>query len=472
MSKLPEQARKSIDALQRYGATVTDHRRLSFDGNYHNDLSDELRLSGDILYHIFIFCDPVSLVNFGLSCKGAWNMIHGVTQVEEIIEKSGRLITPGGSCESPTTPTAPMWVEHNTEIVVTPPSQTTSPASPSSPLSASSSHFPQYPLTLTVADWLWQQMCFNYSQFSGTDKDWTLSPGCRSWKDEFRELVNYMFLPVRPQQQYGKFSNNFRTIKNTQVSDNWWETFRTRKAITPGRIYSWEICIDQLVKHQANTWWILIGIETPSFPYATQLHYEDVIGYNAQKHKGIGLNIGTGQIIHAASYTPYYDPEAMGGTISVGDVIGVKVDMRHTKKNNNTATIEFFRNRKSMGAVKRAIQGDIFYPTISLVNGQKVTIRYWNGSTRDPPPPNHLALMDDEECDITPDMFKGNEFQYQIYARKMHRKSIRQAIVKRLSLRSPKLSPLNTPNTPNTPQLFTNVGTPTTPTRRRDCNVM
>jgi len=459
---LPPQARKSIDALQRYGATVTDHRRLSFDGNYHNDLSDELRLSGDILYHIFIFCDPSSLVNFGLSCKGAWQMIHGVSQVEEVAEKSGRLTTPGGSCESPSSPAVPMWVEQHSDII----------PSPSSPTSATSSAaFPQYPLTLTVADWLWKQMCFNYSQFAGTDKDWTLSPGCRSWKDEFRELVNYMFLPIRPQQQYGKFANNFRTIKNVQVSDNWWETFRTRKAITPGRVYSWEICIDQLVKHQANTWWILVGIETPAFPYATQLHYEDVIGYNAQKHKGIGLNIGTGQVIHAATYQQHFDPETMGGPIVAGDVIGIKVDMRHNKKNNNTSTIEFFRNRKSMGTVKKQIHGDIFYPTVSLVNGQRITIRYWNGSCREAPLPNVYAY-EDEDCDVTSDMFKGNEFQYQIYARKMHRKSIRQAIVKRLSLRSPKLSPLNTPNTPTTAMPNLNVGTPTTPTRRRDCNIM
>jgi len=365
-----------------------------------------------------------------------------------------------------------MWVEGGSGDV-----SPATPTSPSSPTSASSTQFPQYPLTLTVADWLWKQMCYNYSQFAGTDRDWTLSPGCRSWKDEFRELVNYMFLPIRAQQQYGKFANNFRTIKNVQVSDNWWETFRTRKAITPGRVYSWELCIDTLVKHQANTWWILVGIETPLFPFASQLHYEDVIGYNAQKHKGIGLNVGTGQVIHSATYQPYFDPELMGGPFVVNDVIGVKVDMRHSKKNDNTASIEFFKNRKSLGVVKRPIHGDLFYPTVSLVNGQKVTIRYWNGSTRDPPPPNYLAQTEDEDCDVTPDMFRGNDFQYQIYAKKMHRKSIRQAIVKRLSLRSPKLSPLATPNTPNTPfqhfgHLNNNAGTPNTPTRRRDCSVM
>jgi hypothetical protein len=468
------QPRTSFEALHKYGATVTDHRRLSFDGTYHNDLSDELRLSGDILYHIFIFCDPISLVNFGLSCRGAWHMIHGVSQVEEIETKSGRLQTPGG-CGTPTSPTTPMWVEgilhDNTSPTVSP----SSPSSPSSPTSASSIQFPQYPLTLTVADWLWKQMCYNYSQFSGTDKDWPLSPGCRSWKDEFRELVNYQFLPIRAQQQYGKFANNFYTIKNVQVSDNWWETFRTRKALTPGRVYAWEIYIDQLVKHQANTWWILVGIETPLFPFASQLHYEDVIGYNAQKHKGLALNIGTGQIIHAASYQPYFDPEVMGGPITAGDVIGVKVDMRPNPKSDSSLTIEFFRNRKSLGVVKRHIQGDLFYPTVSLVNGQKVTIRYWNGSTRNPPPPNYLSCMEEEDCEITPDMFKGNDFQYHIYAKKMHRKSIRNAIVKRLSLRSPKSSPA-TPNTPLTPlqnlNHLNNAGTPTTPTRRRDCSVM
>jgi len=231
------------------------------------------------------------------------------------------------------------------------------------------------------------------------------------------------------------------------------------------------VCVDQLVKHQANTWWVLIGVETPLFPYATQLHYEDVIGYNATKHKGIGFNIGTGQIIHAATYTPFFDPETMGGPVSAGDVIGVKFDMRHSKKNNNTSSIEFFRNRKSIGVVKKQLEGDLFFPTISLVNGQRVSIRYWNGSTKTPPQQSVFAY-EDEECDVTSDMFKGNEFQYQVYARKMHRKSIRQAFVKRLSLRSPKLSPLNTPNTPNTPLQHLQVGTPTTPTRKRDCIVM
>ncbi|KAL0483849.1 SPRY domain-containing SOCS box protein [Acrasis kona] len=472
------QARVSIDALQRYGATVTDHRRLSFDGNYHNDLSDELRLSGDILYHIFIFMEPRCLVNFGLTCKGAYSMIHGVTVVDYPDSQKGRLSTPGGQyfSGSPTSPisaaspidaalNAFMNIRVEDENGHTP----TSPKSPKSPISGGDIVFEEkmYPQTITVADWLWKQMCFNYSKFDEEKSEWPLSPGCRSWKDEFRELITYAFIPIRTQQQYGKFSNHFRTVRNVQNTDNWWETFRTKKAIVPGHLYTWEVCVDHLAKHQANTWWILIGVETPMFPYATQLHYEDVIGYHATKHKGIGLNIGTGQVIHAANYDPYIDAES----IAAGDIVGVKVDYRGSE-----GTIEFFKNRKSLGVVKRKLTGEIYYPTVSLVNGQKVTIRYWNGRTYGETPPNLLARLEDEDCEVSQDMFKNNEFQYGLYYRRQTRRTMRHNLVKRLSLRSPRLSPLNTPNTPTTPTLAIlqqmNNATPNTPTRRRDCIMM
>jgi len=473
------QARVSIDALQRFSATL-DHRRLSIDAGYvpHNELSDELRLSGDILYHIFIYMEPRCLVNFGLTCRGAYNMIHGVTMVNQPDANKGRLSTPGGqyfsaSPSSPTSASTPveamnafMNIRIEDENGMTP----SSPKSPKSPAGGNDFSFLEektmYPQTVTVADWLWKQMCMNYSKFNGSDDEWPLSPGCRSWKDEFRELITYAFIPIRTQQQFGKFSNHFRTVRNVQTTDNWWETFRTKKAIVPGHLYYWEVCIDHLVKHQANTWWVLMGVETPLFPYATQLHYEDVIGYNATKHKGIGLNVGTGQVIHAANYDPYIPAES----INAGDIIGVKVDYR-----GKEGTIEFFKNRKSLGVVGRKLTAELYYPTVSLVNGQKVTIRNWNGRTLGETPPNLLARLEDEDCEISQDMFKNNEFQYGLFYRRQARKSMRHNIVKRLSLRSPRLSPLNTPNTPTTPTLaFLQQmnATPTTPTRRRDCIMM
>lgn len=230
------------------------------------------------------------------------------------------------------------------------------------------------------------------------------------WKNEMIKMCSLKFdSGMKVNQRKCVYSNYDRTAFNSHsLNSNWWETIRVKKELLPGNVYYWYIYIDKLIQCPENLWWIMIGVEVPDFNWSNQDHWVDVIGYS--NYKGSCLICGPmkkryiGQEISIKRETD--------DTITTGDTIYVKFDMTNSseendiilerlkslangdlnkylsdvesyQKNNNRilgASLEFWRNGKYIeGSKIVGISRQLFYPTVSIVHRQQVTIGYWNG---------------------------------------------------------------------------------------------
>lgn len=230
------------------------------------------------------------------------------------------------------------------------------------------------------------------------------------WKNEMIKMYNLKFdSEMKVQRCKCVYSNYDRTVFNShELSSNWWETVRVKKELLPGNVYCWYIYIDKLIQCPENLWWVMIGVEIPEFNWSNQDHWVDVIGYS--NYKGSCLICGPMKKRYIGrEISIKREPD---DTIKTGDTIYVKFDMTHSskendvileqfkslangslekylsdvetyQKNNNTilgASLEFWKNGKYIeGSKIFGISRQLFYPTVSIVHEQQVTIGYWNG---------------------------------------------------------------------------------------------
>jgi hypothetical protein len=150
-------------------------------------------------------------------------------------------------------------------------------------------------------------------------------------------------------------------------------------------------------------WWIILGVETTAKISASHIGY----WMAKEKYQGIGLIVGTGEILYSNASFELADQEIV--TFATGDVIGVRFDMTHSSPQNDEiikrelgshrsiyasfnsymrkkedpvlnigASLQFFKNGTPMGAPVRCIPGQSFYPAACILNGQQVTVRHWS----------------------------------------------------------------------------------------------
>jgi hypothetical protein len=237
------------------------------------------------------------------------------------------------------------------------------------------------------ANWIWRELSLNMNMRDPHRESFALTQGNKTWRDEYRTMLNYRFKDL---YIHSHLRNYGATIENTEHE---WLTMRGR---TPGKIYRFEIILNQYAQVSHNSYIIQFGIETPQFPFKTQNHFSDVIA--CQEHfGGVGLLLGVGRVRYKGHCRKYCN--AMFRT---GDVVGIVVDMTKSsthadekilrfmanrgripsntelRTNIGGAKIEYFRNGESLGVAYQNIPGLAFYPTVSLVQDQIVTLKYWS----------------------------------------------------------------------------------------------
>ena len=226
-----------------------------------------------------------------------------------------------------------------------------------------------------------------------------LEEGIDNWLEQYKFMTSYVWDPSSSQKaRVLDFTNHDRTVENPEVRGSYWGTTRATRMLNAGHSYRWEIEINQFHRATHNTWWIIVGVESPQFPFESQSG-NDVIGYQAQ-HTGVGLIIGP---CRGACRGERIDPE-VSETIEEGDVIGVACDMTLSSEANDKtleglaadttggatgtglmsqghkagARMEFYllRNgeRKRILVVNN-IRGQQFYPAVSMNQGMRTTIR-------------------------------------------------------------------------------------------------
>ncbi|KAL0481649.1 Set1/Ash2 histone methyltransferase complex subunit [Acrasis kona] len=270
------------------------------------------------------------------------------------------------------------------------------------------------------------------------------SKGVKTWKEELKHLSTYIWDSSQlVDRSRLTFSNHNRTARNNSFEHkNWWETIRATKKLTPGKVYHWEIVIDEFTPVKENLWWMLMGVESSAFRWQEQDHWVDVISYD--KHRGACMICGVGHKRYRGSHAPFIEfvkerplsspfmnmveaslnkifklndslsdisrDSALACTerFKTGDVIGFKFDMTNSSVSNDIilehlwtssgrdaenyyrtikrqqrthcgASLEIYKNGKSMGVAFHGISGQLFYPTVSIVHQQSMEIRYWSG---------------------------------------------------------------------------------------------
>ncbi|KAL9647427.1 hypothetical protein ABK040_006789 [Willaertia magna] len=218
-----------------------------------------------------------------------------------------------------------------------------------------------------------------------------------TWKERTIEMSRFRFNSTKyPKPQQFKdennwethnsrvlFTNNNRTIENDQrILKGWWETIIAHKKLTCGNVYYWAIYLDKFSKQiTSNMWMLLIGVDF--LTNLTRNERNDDVHYtignsknfieNSSKQYGFGYCVRTDSPLRNGQ-TSYTEVDIN----TQNDVIGLKFEW----KENSFPEIVIYR--RDGGIVKvisdhRPPNDTVFYPAVSLVNQQSVTILPWNG---------------------------------------------------------------------------------------------
>jgi len=263
----------------------------------------------------------------------------------------------------------------------------------------------------SMTNHLWKQMCLFYlhrPHMTGeaestkeklrneVELNLRLEEGIDNWLDQYKLIRSYAWDPSSSNHsRVLDFTNEDRTVENPHGRGSYWATTRAARTLTAGHSYRWEIEINVLPPTLGNSWRIIVGVESPLFPFIGQSN-ADVIGYQPQ-NLGAGLIIGQ---CHAICRGERIDPEISNLTLGQGDIIEIVFDMTLSSETNdkmleelstsNTenrlmsqshkggARMEFYllRNEeRTRILVINNIRGQGFYPAVSMNQGMKTTIQ-------------------------------------------------------------------------------------------------
>jgi hypothetical protein len=229
----------------------------------------------------------------------------------------------------------------------------------------------------------------------------------------YREYIEFKFDHKRLNLRTSlvRFTNNGHTVVNCRTRSHrycWENLCVTNCDMTKGNMYEFEMIIDKQVEITDQTWHIIVGINNAKLQCERKSEREfgswiSVVGY------GIGLIVSTGEIIYNNGTSlllakEFKDKlEVDEKLIHDGDTIGVRVDLTNCNETNNMlidhitrdnfdprrfqrkvegeiltkeyGTIEFFLNGKPLLEQPfSGLKSQVYYPYVSLFNGQQVTI--------------------------------------------------------------------------------------------------
>jgi hypothetical protein len=255
------------------------------------------------------------------------------------------------------------------------------------------------------SNWLWRELSYNL-HMKPYKRDFPRLTGLHlDWKEQFRTMHEFRFdtRAISPGSTV-HFTNSHMTAENTSSSQfaSTWVTLRSRIDCIPGKVYRFELLLNKFNRLPHNSYWIVVGIETSQFPFTNQDHLSDVIACH-KEFGGAGLILGVGKLRYKGIQRDYCPTVKF----QTGDVIGIVLDMRQSSKESNInieqiikdtgnypgstplkediggATLEFFLNGQSLGIAYQNLPGLKFFPTVSIVDEQIVTMKYWATDNED-----------------------------------------------------------------------------------------
>jgi hypothetical protein len=235
-------------------------------------------------------------------------------------------------------------------------------------------------------DYLWRELCklfYHVKQTKDIEEldnsnqseiyELKLFENVSSWKGQYKELVSYHFdVECAVGSRELVYSNHNRSVMNPKTETaSYWASSRCTSLLKPGNKYQWSFTLSEYNRASHNTYWILLGIETASFPFKNQSG-DDVLGY-ASVHNGCCLVVGSCTSIHKGDRI---NPTNTDIELKQGDCIGVVLDM---SKDSDSAVIEFYHilDQQATLILSRQIPKNEYYPAVSMNQEMKVTIGSW-----------------------------------------------------------------------------------------------
>jgi hypothetical protein len=163
--------------------------------------------------------------------------------------------------------------------------------------------------------------------------------------------------------------NGNRTISQ---SDEHWETVKANRCLTPGQVHKWEFIIDYLDSMETkNAYLIVMGVDNEQFPYLKQNRYSDICGVH--NSTGFSYNLGIKKKYYESKRAEYEFLLNTEIKFKTSDRIKIIVDAR----NASSSSMKLYLNGmhfSTFASINLETNG-LFYPAISLIRRQIVTIR-------------------------------------------------------------------------------------------------
>ena len=172
-------------------------------------------------------------------------------------------------------------------------------------------------------------------------------------------------------QQHPLFLNDFKTVKSSRTLS--WNTVRAVRKFRDNEEFYWEFVVDSIEECTGNGYKIFVGLVEPDFPFKTQEHSCQIVGYS--QSTGYSLNLGAFTIHKQQQCTSLSGlPDGLLDPFTDGDIVGSRVDTTHPRRSLQNATWTVYRNGKQMFMIDN-LNLDGYSPAVALIKSTQVSIR-------------------------------------------------------------------------------------------------
>jgi len=199
-----------------------------------------------------------------------------------------------------------------------------------------------------------------------------------TWRELVRSNMIYWDPNTRTADSDIQMHNRNKTISCEKTQD--WYTIRANRKLEMGMVHCWEYTLDDHDNGSYNAFRIFAGIERSDFEF-TEKRDSNIIGSGTD---GIGFNMGQ-HMVHRDSSRTHYVKVVMPDNKSfiTGDTIAMVLNLKNLTSSER-ACMHLFKNNEYFHTIEDIpTKGILYYPAISVIGHQRVSIRMKHSSTLD-----------------------------------------------------------------------------------------
>lgn len=177
-----------------------------------------------------------------------------------------------------------------------------------------------------------------------------------------------------------KMHDNDRTISCSRQSK--WDTIRTNRKLVMGMVHGWEYVLEDHDNSGYNSYRVFVGIERSDYAF-TEVGFDKIIGYNSN---GVSYNVGEHSIHRDNSHNLNNRSvlHQRNFTFGPGDTISIMFDLKNLTSDRKASMYLYKNNEYFLTIGDIPTDNVVYYPAISVIGRQRITIRMRNSSLLPP----------------------------------------------------------------------------------------